>query len=333
MADMGRRRRPYLPGVVFHLTARTLRREHRFSRPLRTKALDALANVAQHSQVSLLAVAVMSNHLHVVAQQGDRPLADLMHPLLRRLALRIQDVHGLDGPVFWRPYASQPCMDPWHLRNAIVYTHLNPVRAGLCDDPADYPWSSHALYTSPPAEAPGALAQLADVLDATIALPIFASGPRRSCEELRDDYRRFVLWRQQLDRVPDRDDLTVPNAPPDWNWPTGSANLSPLFQPKFPTRHGGQPDDSRPSAYIPDMAAIARATLAAEAPGVAIEAIRGRTGGARAARLRHAVIRRLHAAGFRNVDIARFIHLSESAISYVLRNPRTSGEAPVRPIT
>lgn len=328
MADMGRRRRPYLPGVVFHLTARTLRREHRFTRRLKTVTLDAVASVAQHSQVRLLAVAVMANHLHIVAQQGDRPLADLMQPLLRRLALRIQDVHGLEGPVFWRPYASQPCMDPWHLRNAIVYTHLNPVRAGLCDDPADYLWTSHALYTAPPAEAPGALSQLADVLDATIALPIFASGPRRSREELRDDYRRFVIWRQELDEVPDRDDAAV--APPDWTWPAGSADLSPLFQPKSPTRHAGQPADSWPPAYIPDMSAIARATLAAEAPGVPIEAIRGRRGGARAARLRHAVIRRLHAAGFRNVEIARFIHLSESAISYVLCKLRTSAKTPVR---
>lgn len=282
--------------------------------------MEAVARAIPQSKVRLLAVAVMSSHLHLVVQQGQRPLADLMQPLLRRLALRIQSVHRVDGPVFWRPYASQPCLDPFHLRNAIVYTHLNPVRAGLCGDPADYPWTSHALYTAPRGQAPGVLAHLAEVLDPTWALPLFASGSRRSYEELRDDYRHFVMWRQEEDRALDNDALHSPRAP-QWSWLKGRPGLSPFFHAAS-SRHRRTSDDSRAAAYVPDMASIARATLAVEAPGVTIEAVRGRRGGAGAARLRHAIIRRLHAAGYRNVDIARFICLSESGVSYVLCNRR-----------
>lgn len=324
VAYMGRRRRSYLPGGVFHLTARTLRREHRFTPQLRTVTLSVIAHAAERSRARLLAVAVMSNHLHIIAQQADPPLAALMQPLLRRLALRVQDTHGLEGPVFWRPYASQLCLDPSHVRNAIVYTHLNPVRAGLCEDPADYRWTSHALYVGASAnDLLPELERLAPVLDPTIALPLFAAGPDRSASQLRGDYRAFVSWRQEADESQQADetesDGLEPPPPPPARWQDASwgASLSPLFH--SPVRGAAQVHhDGRPRAPVPDLAALARATLAAEAPGLSIDAIRGRRGGARAVRLRHAIIRRLHVAGYRNVEIARFIGLSESGVSYVL---------------
>lgn len=271
----------------------------------------------------MLAVAVMSNHLHVVAQQGDRPLSVFMQPLLRRLALRVQEVHGLEGPVFWRPYASQPCMDPAHIRNAIVYTHLNPVRAGLCADPADYVWTTHALYALP-RQPPDPLAPLASVLDPTIALPLFATGTERSKAELVEDYQKFVVWRKETDRLTANAESDHAESPPDWNMPAREGRLSPLLH--SPVRPAGQRGyDRRPRANVPDLASVARATLAREAPGVRVDTIRGRRGGPRTVRLRHAVIRRLHAAGYRNVEIARFIGLSESGVSYVLckRGPRS----------
>ncbi len=319
-ATMGRRRRPYLPGAVFHLTARTLRREHRFTPSLRSQAMQAIARGAERTLVRPLAVAVMSNHLHIVVQQGRQPLAHLMQPILRWLALRVQESHGLEGPVFWRPYASQACLDPSHIRNAIVYTHLNPVRAGACDDPADYPWTSHTLYAPGPG-VPVLLEALAGVLDPAIALPLFASGLNRSTAQLRHDYQAFVIWRQQADSALELNgpDGEEPEPPPSrWAGTGWGGTLSPLF--RSPARPGsvGQNDDGRPAPWTPDLATLARDALAAEAPGVAIDAIRGRRGGARAVQLRHMVIRRLHTAGFRNVEIARFIGLSESAISYVL---------------
>ncbi len=39
------------------------------------------------------------------------------------------------------------CVDAEHLREAIVYTHLNPVAAGLCERSEDYRWSSQRAYS------------------------------------------------------------------------------------------------------------------------------------------------------------------------------------------
>ena len=256
----------------------------------------------------------MSNHLHLVVLQGERPLHSLMQPFLRRIALRVQEAHGVDGPIFWRPYASQPCLDPSYARNAIAYTHLNPVRAGLCADAADYRWTSHAMFAHGQLPDSSTLAPLRSVLDPGLALPLFASARNRSTTQLREDYRAFIRWRARAD-PDDPGDESLNGAPP-LAYTGWAPTLSPFFQPLGTDRHSGAP--TGPVFPGLDLAAVARATLTAEAPGVRMDWIRGRRGGARAARLRHVIIRRLHVAGFRNVEIARFLGLSESAVSYVI---------------
>lgn len=322
---MGRQRRPNLPGAVFHLTARTLRRERLFTPEVRSGALVDLVRVAPLSKCRILAVAVMSNHLHLIVQQGARPLAALMQPLLRRLARRTQRAHGYEGPVFWRHYSAVACHDPWHARNAIVYTHLNPVRAGLTAEPSRYRWSSHDLYARGPRGPHGmgdGAARLAAVIDPSLALPLFRATGDGSAPRLRADYRAFVAWRLAMDRLgmdpdPAADDAALPDRPAAvWTGGAWAAGLSPLFH--TPVRLAHAPSRAEPPG--PDMTAIARAVLAFEAPEVPLAVIResGR-GGRRRGQLRRAIARRLHAAGYRNNQIARFLNASESVVSNAIR--------------
>lgn len=319
--------------------ARTIRGERRFTPGIRSAALRALAEVLPRSRSRLLAVAIMSNHLHIVAQQGERPLASLMQPLLRRMARMVQTAHDLEGPVFWRHYACRPCLDPLHARNAIAYTHLNPVRAGLCTDPLRYRWTSHAVYAGVESAALSPeLKHLAPVLDPALALPLFATSAGRRTEHLRSDYRAFLAWRLRADATADGDnadpgqspdeltgDGDRTSTPPPWGAVGWGASLSPFFHAPGRGRSGvgtsGVHDDGS-WPIVPDMATIARNTLAREAPGMRLDSIRGRGGGREPTRIRHVIIWRLHDAGFRNVAIARFLDLSESAVSYVLCRPR-----------
>lgn len=319
---MGRATRPNVRGGIFHLTARTLRHQRWFTPPVRTQALDVVGRAVPASDIRLLAVAIMPNHLHLVVQQGRYPVGRFMQSILRRLVHLIHREHDLEGPIFWRPYGYTPCQTPEHARNAIVYTNLNPVRARLCADPASYPWSSHDLYLREPnLVTPVGLRvmdRLAEVLDARHALPLFAAASDRSVADLRGDYQRYVAWRMALDRWKGGDS-SQPPAPPGaaspraWSELEWSRALSPLFHTRAaPSRYGQRP------AGCPDLADIARATVAAESPGLHYHAIRGRRGGRKLSRLRHLVIWRAHNAGYRNADIARFLDLSESAVSKVV---------------
>jgi len=316
---MGRAIRPNVPGGVFHLTARTLRRQRWFTPAVRTGALDVLACALPASDLRLLAVVIMPNHLHLVVQQGRYPVGRFMQSLLRRLVHIIHRQHGLEGPVFWRPYGYTPCVDPEHARNAIAYTHLNPVRGGLCADPSAYPWSSHALYLPEHKQAEHKavpeFGQLTVLVDPCPGLRLFTARDDRPVADSRVDYERYVEWRRARDHA-DAEDSSPPAAPPDvalplaWGDPRWSSALSPLFH--------ARPTPTRRWSASPDLADIARATLAAECPGLQYQEIRGRRGGRTRSRLRHLVIERAHAAGHRNVDIARFLDLSESAVSKVV---------------
>ena len=146
---MARRRRPYLPGTIFHLTARTQGREHWFDAPMRDFICEAMAIVQPQTDAKLKAFVVMSNHLHVVLRQGRAPLAAFMQPLLCRVALAVKRKHGVDGHVFSRAYWDGACTDEAQLRATIEYIHHNPVRAGLCTSALEWRWSSCRCYLHP----------------------------------------------------------------------------------------------------------------------------------------------------------------------------------------
>lgn len=315
---MGRRRRPDLPGTVFHITARTIRYEGWFTVPVRNAVVRTVAAVVPGSRVRLLALAVMPNHLHLVVQQGPKRLSELMQPLLQRIALQVHRVHGVAGPVFWQRYGCRACLDPSYVRNTIVYTHLNPVRAGLCDDPSHYPWSTHAFYAAPGGGEEWRRSRtdlLRSTLDPLVALPLFATGPQRNVDELRSDYGAFVARRILLDEGggPAGDDSAC-----------DFGSLSPLFHESPPDRTVSTP--RWPPPYAPDLSDVVRDVLGVVAPGVTAGQLRGRLRGRAWIRLRHHLIHRLHAAGFRSCSIARYFDIADTTVAWVLR--RTSPAPP-----
>lgn len=289
---------------------------------VRDRALDVIARAVPAGDVRLLAVAIMPNHLHIVVQQGKWRVQRFMQPILRRLAHVIQREHELEGPIFWGPYACSTCHDPDHARNAIVYTHLNPVRAGICQDPARYAWSSHRLYSADTGDAH----TLGAVLDPMVALPLFATRVDQTACGLRDDYRRYVEWRLALDRASDGEaepggggsDLPACPVPLAWGDPRWRHSVSPLFL--SPSRRDDGPGDRLP-VHTVDLVGLARANIAMEEPRLTLEDIQGRGGGRRYVELRQLIIRRAAAVGFPNVEIARLLQVSESAVSKWLRTP------------
>jgi REP element-mobilizing transposase RayT len=318
---MGRNRRPNLPGALFHLAACTLDRKRLFTPSLRTAAMEAISRAVPTSGVRLLAVAIMPTHFHLVVQQGGEPVSRLMHPLLRNLAHLLQRERGIEGPVFWRPYACQPCMSPSHARNAIVYVNLNPVRANLCADASTYPWTSHHAYAR--GAGKGAISILHGVIEPLQALPLFATAPDRTTDQLRSDYRRHVQWRLALDRQRSESSLEpVSDDEAESPWESGWGNLhwERAFNPLFhsPAAARGFGDQAVAPGARPDMATIARATLVAEGSRLPLAQLRGRGGSVEHIRLRHAMIERMHVSGHQNVKIARFLGISESAVSKVV---------------
>jgi putative transposase len=86
----------------------------------------------------------MPNHYHLVVQIANADLSVGMHRLNSSYAHHFNERHGLDGHLFQSRFHSVLVESDWHLLELSRYLALNPVRAGLCEDPSMWPWSSYA---------------------------------------------------------------------------------------------------------------------------------------------------------------------------------------------
>ena len=291
---MSRNRRPYLPGVAFHITARTIGHEPWFSDSLCERIIGFMNTALGRTDTRMLAYAVMPSHLHLVVHQRTAPLAQLLQPFLRQCALLVQRAMQREGYIFERRYRAKPCFDADYLRDAIAYVHRNPVDAGLCCEPAHYRWSSHAYYCSPaPRREPHAQVEA--------LCELFAASEHEAAIDRSAGYLRYYAWRNQCAHL--RDGVPPPHRPivtfGNTFWARDFVSL-----PREPLRR-------------PDLRDIVLRALLELAPSLDLDTLRLRRGGRTITAIRREVIRRAVLSGHRGVDIARILNVSETTVSKV----------------
>ena len=95
------------------------------------------------------AYCLMTNHVHLLVDPGKRVenLALLMKSLAGRQTRYINKLEGRRGTLWEGRYKSSPIKSDEYLLACCRYVELNPVRAGLVDDPGNYRWSSYRHKT------------------------------------------------------------------------------------------------------------------------------------------------------------------------------------------
>jgi len=141
---MARRLRSDLPDGFFHVTARGVdgtaivrddEDRHGF--------LELLADAAGHYRWRCHAFCLMDNHYHVVLEATQEDLSNGMHRMNGVHAQRFNLRHGRRGHLFGDRFASWVIATEDHLFAACRYVLENPVRAGLCERPQDWPWGAY----------------------------------------------------------------------------------------------------------------------------------------------------------------------------------------------
>lgn len=317
---MVRRRRPHLPGATFHLTARTQGREALFVPSVRTGIVEIIRELVVFSDAQLFAYVIMPNHLHLILRQGQQPLWRFMQPLLRKAALLAQRTHGIEGHIFERRFRDHICGDPEYIRNAIVYTHLNPVRSELCTDPNEYHWSSHGAWIGETSTTDG----LTYPVSIELASQLFATTRSRDSGQLSEDYLSFLNWRRECDALGVSDQATEKTStslPPRPN--VGYGDESWVLNIAPGTRLAGQPPLGYPnSSFRLDLENIARDVARSRKWGLDLELIRSRWGGPAYSYARREIILRATAAGYRGVEIAAFLRVTANTVYAVLAAER-----------
>lgn len=151
---MPRQPRFEAPGT-FHVGARGNRRQ-----PLYLADADAsrfrsgLADVVRACRWTCFAYCLMPNHYHLALETSEPNLGAGMRELNGRYAQWFNRRYGFGGHLFQGRFSSTRIETDSHLLEVARYVVLNPVRAGLCFRPEDWPWSSYratvGLEDAPP---------------------------------------------------------------------------------------------------------------------------------------------------------------------------------------
>ncbi|HEV7607142.1 MAG TPA: transposase [Steroidobacteraceae bacterium] len=144
---MPRRLRIHLPGGFYHVTLRGNHQHDVFFTEADRHLLDLIvARAIEKFGARIHAYCWMTNHLHLLMQVGAEPLARPMRQIAAEYARAIQAKLGISGHFFERRYHALLVDADSYLLELLRYIHLNPVRAGIVDEPANHRWSSHHNY-------------------------------------------------------------------------------------------------------------------------------------------------------------------------------------------
>jgi REP-associated tyrosine transposase len=103
-----------------------------------------LADVLQRHAWRCLAFCQLTTHYHLVVETTLPDLAVGIKRLNQCYAQSFNRRHRRKGHLFESRYSSIVIADQAQLSTTLGYVHLNPARAGICSDPADWEWCSFA---------------------------------------------------------------------------------------------------------------------------------------------------------------------------------------------
>jgi len=142
---MPRRPRIKLAGIPQHIVQRGINREPCFfAEEDYHSYLHWLQKAAADWHCAIHAYVLMTNHVHLlVTPQTETGTAKLMQALGRRYVQYINRSYRRTGSLWEGRYKSSVIQAETYLLTCMRYIELNPVRAGMVQDPGQYRWSSY----------------------------------------------------------------------------------------------------------------------------------------------------------------------------------------------
>lgn len=138
---MTRIARSDLPDGAYHVYCRSIVGGACFVDDLDRSRFMTLARLCEQRHDWVIdAIAVLSTHYHVVLEATRLKLSAGVHWLNGRYAREFNKRHGRFGHVFAERFQTRVIESEEYLYDACAYVVQNPVKAGLCDRPQDWPW-------------------------------------------------------------------------------------------------------------------------------------------------------------------------------------------------
>ncbi len=129
---------------MYHVTQRATGSELLFVDPIDHDAFDRLLELAvRRARWKLHGYCHMPNHVHLLVQTPEPTLGRGMQFLVGHYVQEFNLRHGRRGALVQGRYKAGLVETGEHFITCLGYLAQNPVRAGLCERPEDWPWSSY----------------------------------------------------------------------------------------------------------------------------------------------------------------------------------------------
>ena len=149
------------------------------------KFIDILKKYKEKYLFKLYHYVLMNNHVHLVMEttEAGGNLAQIMKGINLSYAQHYKKKYKYTGHFWQDRFKSIIISKDEYLLACGSYVELNPVRAGLANEPKEYPWSSYAA---------NAYGKKDDLVDRHLIYENLSSDGN-----VRREYRKFVLQMQQ----------------------------------------------------------------------------------------------------------------------------------------
>lgn len=93
------------------------------------------------------AFVVMPNHVHILATpNATTPLSEMMKKVKGRSSISVNRAMGRKGTLWQQDYLDRMIRNSEHFEKTAAYIEWNPVKAGLCIEQKQFPFSSANSY-------------------------------------------------------------------------------------------------------------------------------------------------------------------------------------------
>lgn len=144
---MARPLRLQYPGAFYHITSRGNEGRAIFKTNRdREKFLSYLESAHERYGAIIHVYCLMENHYHLLLETPRGNLAQILHHINGAYTTYFNIKRRRSGHLFQGRYRAILVEKDSYGEELSRYIHLNPVRAGLVETPAQYPWASYPFY-------------------------------------------------------------------------------------------------------------------------------------------------------------------------------------------
>ena len=144
-----RKRREWYEGCSMHVMGRGVRRESIYNDGEDYEIfLKIVESTQEIMSFQLHSFCMMTNHFHMLITTQEKEIWHIMRRIMGNYAKYFNHKYGFKGHLFDSRYLSSITKNPMYFLEVSKYIHLNPVKAGIVNEPIAYPYSSYAALVS-----------------------------------------------------------------------------------------------------------------------------------------------------------------------------------------